>query len=268
MIRPLRSFLSVAVLLLIGSLLLSGCSGASGNGAAPAGQAGGQQAAKPISFAMSGGYPPFNFYDPKTKELVGFDVDMAREVAKRLSRPFQPVTTAWDGIIEGLRAGRYDAILGSMAITGERLKRVDFSDPYYLDGASVLVLDKSPYKKAADLKGKPVAVVTGTTFEKDAAGLGAAAKLYEDDNQTLMDLKEGRVDGVITGYFVALEAINKNPGVYRLAGERIRDEQIAVAVRKGDAELLGQINKALADIKADGTYSKISTKWFHRDISQ
>lgn len=97
---------------------------------------------------MSGGYPPFNFYSD-TNELVGFDVDVAREVAARLGVALKPVTTEWSGIIEGLRSGVYDGILGSMAVTEDRLKVVNFSTPYYYSGAQMMVkrIHPSPRRK-------------------------------------------------------------------------------------------------------------------------
>jgi len=96
-----------------------------------------------LSFAMSGGYPPFNYYNEKN-ELSGFDVEIAKAVCKKLGVRYKPVTTAWDGIIEGLRAGRYDGVWGSMAITEGRLNIVDFSDPYYISGAQLVVRKDSP----------------------------------------------------------------------------------------------------------------------------
>lgn len=96
-----------------------------------------------IRFAMSGGYPPFNYYDDQN-QLTGFDVEIARAVCKELGVKYTPITSAWDGIIEGLRAKRYDGVWGSMAITEERMRVVDFSDPYYLSGAQLLVKKGSP----------------------------------------------------------------------------------------------------------------------------
>ena len=149
-----------------------------------------------VSFAMSGGYPPFNFRD-EGGNLVGFDVDIAGEVAKRLGVKLKPVTTAWDGILEGLTGGRYDGILGSMAITPERLERVDFSDPYYLDGSQLLVRAGSNITSTADLKDASVALVTGTTFADDAKKISGIkeVKSFEDDNQTLSELKNQREIG-------------------------------------------------------------------------
>jgi len=104
-----------------------------------------------LSFAMSGGYPPFNYYNEKN-ELTGFDVEIAEAVCERLGVRYKPVTTAWDGIIEGLRAGRYDGVWGSMAITEERLEIVDFTDPYYVSGAQLVVREDSPITGAESLR--------------------------------------------------------------------------------------------------------------------
>jgi ABC-type amino acid transport substrate-binding protein len=104
-----------------------------------------------IKFAMSGGYPPFNYFTDKDV-LTGFDVDIGKEVAKRLGVTYEPITTEWSGIIEGLRSGRYDGIFGSMAITEERLKVVDFTDPYYYSGAQLIVRSDSKINSPEDLK--------------------------------------------------------------------------------------------------------------------
>ncbi len=104
-----------------------------------------------IRCAMSGGYPPFNYYNDNN-QLTGFDVDIAKAVCEELGVKYEPVTTAWDGIIEGLRAKRYDGVWGSMAITDERLKIVDFSDPYYLSGAQLVVKEDSGINGPEDLE--------------------------------------------------------------------------------------------------------------------
>lgn len=220
-----------------------------------------------ISFAMSGGYPPFNFYNERN-ELTGFDVDVAQEVAKRLGVRFKPVTTDWSGIIEGLRSGAYDGILGSMAVTEERLKVVNFSSPYYYSGAQVLVREGSPVNGTADLAGKIIGVVTGTTFAEDARKLGAGdVRLYKDDTQTLMELDSGVVDAVITDRVVGIGAINSGKFRVSLLGAPLRAEDIAVAFRKEEDSLLAEIDKILLDMHRDGTLSRLSTKWLKVDIT-
>ncbi len=220
-----------------------------------------------ISFAMSGGYPPFNFYN-ESNELVGFDVDVAREVASRLGVTFKPVTTEWSGIIEGLRSGVYDGILGSMAVTPERQKVVDFSVPYYYSGAQVLVHEDSSYESAQEMQGKTIGLVTGTTFEEDAKKLGAGEiRLYKDDTQTLMELGNSVVDGVITDRVVGVNAMNSGKFSVRLLGSPLRGEAIAVAFRKEDQTLRTAVDKTLTAMHDDGTLSRFSRKWLNVDVT-
>lgn len=220
-----------------------------------------------ISFAMSGGYPPFNFFSDQN-ELVGFDVDVAREVANRLGVSLKPVTTEWSGIIEGLRSGAYDGILGSMAVTDKRLEVVDFSTPYYYSGAQLVVRKDAPFSAPAELEGKTIGVVTGTTFAKDAEKLGAGdVKLYKDDTHTLTELNSGVVDGVITDRVVGVNAMNSGRFDIALLGMPLRGEDVAVAFRKGDDTLLAEVNKILAAMHADGTLSELSRKWLKTDIT-
>lgn len=108
-------------------------------------------AAGEITFAMSGGYPPFNYYTDNNV-LTGFDVEIGEEVANRIGVEYTPVTTDWSGILEGLRAGRYDGIFGSMAITEERLEVVSFTDPYYYSGAQLFVKEGSWITGPEDLE--------------------------------------------------------------------------------------------------------------------
>lgn len=220
-----------------------------------------------ISFAMSGGYPPFNFYNTKN-ELVGFDVDVAKEVAKRLGVSLKPVTTEWSGIIEGLRSSTYDGILGSMAVTSDRLKVVNFSKPYYYSGAQVMVKKGTELASVNELQGKTVGVVTGTTFADDAANLGAGdIKLYKDDTQTLTELDNGVVDGVITDRVVGVNAMNTGKFDIAQLGAPLRSEDIAVAFNKKDKTLLTEVNSILNQMHQDGTLSRFSRKWLKTDIT-
>lgn len=103
-----------------------------------------------IKFAMSGGYPPFNYFEKD--ELIGFDVEIGKAVAEKLGVEYKAVTTDWNGIIEGLRSGRYDGIFGSMAVTDKRKEVVAFSDPYYYSGAQLITRKNSKIKGIEDLK--------------------------------------------------------------------------------------------------------------------
>lgn len=216
-----------------------------------------------ITFAGSGGYPPFNFLQ-QDGSVAGFDVDVAQEIANRMNKKLKYVTTSWDGIIEGLRAKRYDGILGSMAVTQEREKIVDFSDPYYFSGPQLIVRKGSGIAGINDFgQARFVGLVTGTTFEQDAKNAGLKAKFYEDDNQTLMELINGRIDGVLTDRIVALNAMAKMKGGEQLtiAGSVLRKESMGIAFRK-HSPLTTKVNQILTEMREDGTLTKISEKWF------
>ena len=116
-----------------------------------------------MTFAMTGGYPPFNFINEEG-DLDGFDIDIAKALAKEMGVEAKPITTAWDGIIGGLLSKRFDSIIGSMAITEERLEKVNFTNPYYYDGAQFFSTSDSNLKSIKDLKDGKVGVVTGTTY--------------------------------------------------------------------------------------------------------
>ena len=221
-----------------------------------------------VSFAMSGGYPPFNFYNKKN-ELVGFDVDVAKEVATRLGVKLKPVTTEWSGIIEGLRSGIYNGILGSMAATEQRRKVVDFSIPYYYSGAQMFVREDAPFKSVQDLKSKAIGLTTGTTYEQDAKKLGVTdIRLYKDDTQTLTELSNGVIDGVITDRVVGVNAMNSGKFKIKPLGSPLRREDIAVAFRKDDKTLTDQVDLILKQMHDDGTLSKLSKKWLTVDITK
>lgn len=224
-----------------------------------------------ISFAGSGGYPPFNYLN-EAGDVVGFDVDVAQEIADRLGMEMEYMTTAWDGIIEGLRARRYDGILGSMAITEEREERVDFSIPYYYSGAQVFVLKDSGIESLDDLDSShTIGLVTGTTFEQDAVTLGVQAKLYEDDNQTLLELINGRNDGVLTDRVVGLNAVTQMRGGENVTalGSVLRAEVMGIAFHDDDDDLRERVNAVLQEMHDDGTLAEISGRWFNgEDITR
>ena len=156
-----------------------------------------------------------------------------------------------------------------MAVTPKRQEVVDFTTPYYYSGAQLMVKKDAPFTSPADLKGKIVGLVTGTTFENDAKALDAKeVKLYKDDNQTLLELDSGVIDGVITDRVVGVNAMNSGKFNIKPLGSPLRSEDIAVAIRKGDDTLLKEINRILEEMHSDGTLSRISEKWLKTDITK
>jgi len=219
-----------------------------------------------IHMAMSGQYPPFNFVDENNR-LTGFDVEMGGEVARRIGIKGMPLSTAWDGIIAGLLAKKYELICGSMAITEERLKSIDFSDPYYRSGAQLFVKKGSAIASVADMKGKKIGVTLGTTFEKwvRANIPDADVRTYKGVPDMILEVSTGRIDGFITDRIVGALAIKDKGVPIALVGDLLYEEKMGIALRQNNPELKAAINAALAAMKEDGTYKAISMKWLGID---
>ncbi|MBN6188038.1 ABC transporter substrate-binding protein [Aneurinibacillus sp. BA2021] len=224
-----------------------------------------------LTFALSGMAKPYNYVD-KNNTLVGFDVDIANEVAKRLGLQPVPIQTTWGSILQGLKAGKYDAIIGGMSITEERAKQVDFSQPYFLSQAVIFVNEKnsSGINKKEDVQGKVVGVVTASTykdFAQELVGPNGKVREYETDIFALQELKnEGRVDAVITDLGVGQHAIQESSIPVKAVGQPVYVDKCGIPVQKGNKELLEAVNKALEEMKKDGTYLEISKRWFNRDM--
>ncbi len=219
----------------------------------------------------SGGYPPFNYYGEEDPDNpIGFDVDTGEAIAERLGVDLVYETSDWDGIPDGLRAGRYDAILGSMADTEERREIVSFTTPYYYSGSQLFVREDSGIEGPDDIDGLDIGVITGETYVDDAIGLGANDVHYTEVSSILMEIIGGRIDGMITDRLVALTAMEEVRGGDELmmAGELIRTETIAIAVRQEDVELREKISEVLEELHADGTMTEISEDWFGIDITK
>lgn len=224
-----------------------------------------------LTFALSGMAKPYNYTD-QNNTLIGFDVDIANEVAKRLGLQPVPVQTTWGSILQGLKAGKYDAIIGGMSITEERTKQVDFSQPYFLSQAVIFVNENnsSGIKGKEDLQGKVVGVVTASTykdFAQELVGPNGKVREYETDIFALQELKnEGRVDAVITDLGVGQHAIQESNIPVKAVGQPVYVDKCGIPVQKGNKELVEAINKALEEMRADGTYLEISKKWFNKDM--
>ncbi|PKN60231.1 MAG: ABC transporter substrate-binding protein, partial [Deltaproteobacteria bacterium HGW-Deltaproteobacteria-11] len=213
-----------------------------------------------ISIATSAGYSPFSFYNDK-KVLVGFDVDVAGELAKRLGVDLKIVDTPWEGIIDGLNARRYDGILGSMSVTEARRAVVSFSTPYYYSRTRVMVQSDSPFKDHTELKDKTIGIAAGTTFERDAGSIGSKnIRRYASNDEALLGLQKGEVDAVITDEVVGMYTVNRKKLRIKILGGPLGEEQIAAAFRKEDKALLAEVNHALQAMQKDGTLRRLMEK--------
>jgi ABC-type amino acid transport substrate-binding protein len=214
---------------------------------------------------IEGAYPPFNSFD-SNNELVGFDVDITNAIAEKMGVEVEYVPTPWDTIIGGLTAGKYDIVISSLTITEERAQKVEFTNPYYHTGTQIFAPADTTITSTDDLSGFVVGVTLGTTFEQMALDRGAEVRTYKSDQLAMEDLANGRIDSVITDGPVGLAIVAERGFLILPVGEKISNPAAGIAVNKGEIELLELVNKALADIQADGTYEEISRKWFGSDI--
>lgn len=220
-----------------------------------------------LTFAMSGKYPPFNFIDESGK-LQGFDVDIGERISAKLGAKPVPVTTAWDGIVGGLLAGKYDAIIGSLAITEDRKKAVDFAQSYYRSGAQLFVPKDSGVQNIDQLKGKVVGVTLGETYE---AWLrqnrpDVQVKTYKGLPDILIDLRNHRIEGFVTDRIAGILTIRDKRIDAKPVGPLLYPEMMGIAVRKDSPKLRDAINAALDGMFKDGEYSAISKKWLGEDV--
>lgn len=226
----------------------------------------GEEGGLHIVIATDATWPPMEYVDESTKEIVGFDIDLMAAIAKEGGFSYEFKNTAWDGIFAGLAAGKYDAVMSSVTITEERKKTMDFSNPY-INAGQILVVQKSTsgVSKLADLKGKKVAAQIGTTGSFEIEKIeGVNLKTYDEIGLAFEDLVNGRVDGVVADTPVAADfALQSDSykGKLKIVGEPFTDEYYGVAVQKGDQEVLAAINRGIDKVVGTSTYDKIEKEW-------
>lgn len=220
---------------------------------------------KPFVVALTGKYPPFSFYS-SDGELAGFDVEVATSIALQMGRELKIVTTEWDGILAGLLAGKYDAIIGSMAITPERAKAVAFSKPYYVSGAQLFIHkdNKNKLKYISDFFNKKVGVGLGETYEHYLRNNYPRIEVvpYKSTVDIFQDMLNKRLDGFVTDRLVGSYQIKEGQMPFVPADSLIYKEQMAIPVSKDNSQLLAQINAALDTLITNGKMSEIHDKWF------
>ncbi|WP_192360878.1 amino acid ABC transporter substrate-binding protein [Mesorhizobium mediterraneum] len=216
-----------------------------------------------------GTYAPFTYHDA-SGALVGFDVEIAKAIAERLGVKAEFFEGKWDGLIAGLDAKRYDAVINQVGITEERKAKYDFSDPYIASKAVLIVRgDNTDIKSFADLKGKKAAQSLTSNFGKLAEANGAELVGTDGFDQSIQLLLTGRADATINDSLSFLDFKKHKPDAnVKIAAQEENADYSGVLVRKGDPELVAAINQALADIKADGTYQKIADTYFGQDVSK
>jgi ABC-type amino acid transport substrate-binding protein len=219
--------------------------------------------------AMEPTFPPFDTINTATQELTGFDVDLMNAIAENQGFKLEWINMGFDGLIPALQAGNIDVIASGMDASDERRDKVDFSDIYFDTGLVVAVKDGNEKIKSIDdlTPSMKVGVQIGTTgadlaMELYESGKIGEAKIYDGLDVAIMDLQNDVIDALINDLPVTRAYMDERPGTLDIVGDVLKAESYAVAVQKGNAELLGMINAGLRNLKDDGTYDKIYAKWF------
>lgn len=246
------------------SVLLTGC-GNSGEGAATAQK-------NKIVIGLDDNFPPFGFHD-ESGALVGFDIDLAKEAAKRLNMDVEFKPIDWDSKETELQSKNIDAIWSGLSITPEREQNILFSRPYQNGPQILLVRKDSPIQGKADLAGKIVGTQQSSTgleainAEPELKATFKELKEYPDNVTSFMDLEVGRIDAVVVAKTTAAYFMKKNKADFRIIDVGYPAVPIGVGLRKDDTALKEKLDKVLKEMHQDGTSTKISEKWFGIDVS-
>ncbi len=217
-------------------------------------------------------FPPMGFRGQDNNEIIGFDIDLAKETAKRLGVQVQFKPVAWDGIILSLNKGDIDAVWNGMTITDERKQKIEFSKPYLNNRQIIMVTLDSTLSSINSLKGKKIGLQLGSSSETalnskpDVVKQLKELKKYENNTLALMDLAAKRIDAVVIDEIVGRWNMAKKPGVYKVLSEDMGTELYGVGLRKSDTSFKEALDKALTEIKNDKTGEEISKKWFGENI--
>ncbi len=220
-----------------------------------------------IVVGTEGTYAPFTFHDEKTGDLTGFDVEIAQEVGKRLGVDVEFKETQWDAIFAGLDAKRFDMIANQVGINDERKEKYLFSDPYISSTAVLVTKSDSDIKSFEDLDGKKSAQSLTSNYAKTAESYGAELVGIDGFNQAVELLNSNRVDATVNDKLSFLDYKKQKPDVDIVIADTADDvAQSGLMFRKGSDSLVEEVNKALQEMIDDGTYKKISEKWFGEDV--
>ncbi len=217
-----------------------------------------------LRVALTEANPPWNFVGPNGSP-AGYDVDVARELARRMGiGNVEFVQASFQTFIEGIKAGRYDMVISGQTITAARKQQVDFSRPYEVNGISVFVQASNPKISAlADLNGKTVAVSAGTTQQSFAQDKipNVKVKTYENATLGLTDLSRGNADAMLVSRFQGSYLASKNGLGVKPVGPLLESEVNGMSFRKDSPALKQEVDKAINAMIADGTLTRISKRW-------
>lgn len=226
-----------------------------------------------LKIGVDDSYPPMEYKDDKST-TIGFDVDLAKEIGKRMNMEVEFVSTAWDGIFQALKTDKFDCIISSVSMTEDRVAEYTFTKAYIANSQMIVVKPSdNSILKPEDLAGKNVGFQVSTTADESAKKLEAkgikfgSSKAYDQIIQPFSDMKAGRIDAIIVDEVVGQYYIGQDQANFKAASAKLTNEPIGVCMKKGNTELQAKIQTAIDAMIADGTMKTISMKWFKTDLT-
>ena len=227
---------------------------------------------KKLVLGLDDSFPPMGFRNDKN-EIVGYDIDLAKEVTKRMGIELVTQPIDWNAKEQELNTGEIDCIWNGFTITDDRKQNMLFTPPYLKNAQVIVVKQNSPVNTLADLAAKTVGTQAGSSSVDaldEAADFKASLKAvveYKDFLTALMDLDVGGIDAVVIDLVVANDNINRSGKPFRILKETLGEEQFGIGFRKNDKALADKVWATLLDMAKDGTVAKITTQWMGADIS-
>lgn len=224
-----------------------------------------------IIVGLEGDWAPWSYVD-ENDELTGYDVEVAKAIADKLGVEIQIVPGEWDGLFAGMDAGRYDMVVNGVEVTEERADKYDFSTPYaYIRTALIVKGDNDSIKTFEDLKGKKTANSIASTYMNLAESYGATCYGVSTLDETLTMVLQGRVDATLNAIVSFTDYMAQHPDSnLKVVATTEEASNVAIPMRKGDetASLREAVNKAIDELREDGTLSELSSRFFGEDISK
>ena len=247
----MKKLCAILLTAVTGAMLLTGC-----------GKSGGASGA--ITFGTNAEFPPFEFVSSSglIDNYDGIDIAILKEIGNQTGKEIKIENMEFDSLLIALENGQIDAVISGMTITEERAKSVDFSHPYY-EATQVMIVDKdSDISKAEDMADKRIVVILGYTGEQCVQELGYQYEAFKKGTEAILELNNGKCDVVVLDSATAQKYVKDNPNLKIVTdNDAFAAEQYGIAVKKGNTELLNQINDAIDKMLADGSISEWSVKY-------
>lgn len=242
-----RKMIALTACLLVMSVALAACGSAD----------------QPLQIGTDATWPPFEFVDEETKELVGFDIDLMNAIAERAGIEFEFVNAGFDPVLAGVAECQYDAAISAITITADRQENMNFTRPYFAAGQLVTVaIDNETIQGPGDLAGHTVGAQIGTTGAIEVEAIeGAELKTYDDIGLAFQDLINGQIDAIVADNSLALGYIAQNRDTIMAVGDTFTAEEFGIAVCPENADLLVTLDTALGELIDEGYVDGLVAEW-------